>query len=150
MSQQRTKEYFSKKGCGNVEHECLTFENETKKVKIWKIVELMFGGLFVGFANGLFGAGGGMIVVALLLYVAMLEDRKAHASALLVILPISLVSAVEYISKGAVELNASIFVTVGAVLGGILGSFVLKKINSKILPVMFFGIMIYVGIKMLL
>ena len=53
------------------------------------------GGL-AGLCNGLFGAGGGLFLVPLLTQWAGLEQRKAFATSVAVILPLSLVSAAEW------------------------------------------------------
>ena len=60
------------------------------------------GGL-AGLCNGLFGAGGGLFLVPLLTQWAGLEQRKAFATSVAVILPLSLVSAAVYWLKGGVD-----------------------------------------------
>ena len=62
-----------------------------KKVK--KIYIVLFGAL-IGVINGFFGGGGGMVVVPLLTKMFGLEQKKAQATALFIILPISLVSSI--------------------------------------------------------
>ena len=60
----------------------------TKKSNATRVIVCLICGLFVGFLNGFFGGGGGMIVVPLLIFVLSLEEKKAHATAILTILPI--------------------------------------------------------------
>ena len=90
-----------------------------KKVKKWQVV--MFGGL-IGLINGFFGGGGGMVVVPLLTNVFKMEQKKAQATALFVILPISLVSTIVYMCFNSINFAKGWPVIVGIVLGGIIGA----------------------------
>ena len=72
---------------------------------IWKC--LLTGGL-AGFVNGFFGAGGGMIVVPLLILLVKLEDKNAFSSAISIILPLTIVSLVIYAKNGALDLKAAL------------------------------------------
>ena len=56
-------------------------------------------GLVTGFANGLFGSGGGTIVVPAMERFLGEEEHKAHATAIAVILPLSLLSLGVYLWK---------------------------------------------------
>ena len=72
---------------------------------IWKC--LLTGGL-AGFVNGFFGAGGGMIVVPLLILLVKLADKNAFSSAISIILPLTIVSLVIYAKNGALDLKAAL------------------------------------------
>ena len=56
-------------------------------------------GCFVGFINGFFGGGGGMIAVPTLAKFYDLEEKKAHATSIAVILPLSIASSIIYLFK---------------------------------------------------
>lgn len=105
--------------------------------------------VFVGAANGLFGGGGGMLVVPVLTLLCSLEEQKAHSSAILTILPLSLVSGIVYLIRGDFDLFSGGFVGAGVILGGILGTFVMKKLSNNTLAIIFYGVMIFAGISML-
>ncbi len=71
------------------------------------------GGVGVGILNGLLGAGGGMLTVPLLEWMGV-KGRRAHATSLAVILPLSLVSAGAYLLRGWVSLGeAALFLPGG-------------------------------------
>ena len=110
----------------------------------------LLAGLFVGFLNGFFGGGGGMIVVPILIYLFGLKDKEAHATAILAILPISIASAIIYCLNGSVNYFDLGFGTLGFVLGGVIGALLLKKINNKFLRILFCIIMIGAGIKIII
>lgn len=122
---------------------------KSKKTKTFKIVVSIVGGLIVGFINGFFGGGGGMIVVPLLVFLLGLEEKKAHATAIFVILPLSITSSIIYITQGSFKLLNLSMVTIGVISGGILGSIFLKKINNKVLRIIFAAIVFIAGVKMM-
>ena len=119
-----------------------------KRIKKDFLYNLTFG-LAIGFVNGLLGAGGGMIAVPLLKR-AGLEQKSAHANAVAVILPISILSAVFYIIKDYVSIsNALIYMPTG-VIGALLGTYFLKKISALWLKRIFGFFMVYAGVRLLL
>ena len=67
-----------------------------------KLRYLLAGGA-TGLANGFFGGGGGSVLVPLLTRCCGLEQRKAFATSVAVILPLCVLSAVIYVIRG--ELN---------------------------------------------
>ena len=114
-----------------------------------KIIIGLIGGIFIGFINGFFGGGGGMIVVPVLIFLLNLPEKTAHATALTIILPLSIASSIIYITQGGFDfLNLGI-TTIGVIVGGIIGSILLKKINNKVLRIIFAVIMIIAGIKLM-
>jgi len=113
-----------------------------------KWILIIFSAL-CGFINGFLGGGGGVIVVALLLSVVKLNQKYAQATALLVILPLTVVSAIVYLIKGSVEWTPTLWVTLGVVTGGILGALLLSKLKSNVAKIIFAVVLIAGGIKML-
>ena len=106
-------------------------------------------GISIGLVNGLFGAGGGMLAVPMLKKSGM-EQKKAHANAVAVILPVSMVSATLYLLRDYVNLpDAVVYIPTG-VIGALIGTFVLKKISPFLLKKIFGAFMIYAGVRLLL
>lgn len=119
-----------------------------KRVNFGKIVLIVVGGMLVGVANGLFGGGGGMLCVPLLLAMR-LENQKAQATAILIMTPISIASAVVYYTSGYIEWWNAIHVGIGSIIGGILGASLLKKFSNISLQYIFAIIMLIAGLKMI-
>jgi uncharacterized membrane protein YfcA len=90
---------------------------------------LLCGGA-VGGANSLFGGGGGMLAVPLLRSLG-LKEKQAHATAILIILPVSLLSFTIYCIGGFYEPYVLIPTALGVTAGGILGAKLLGKLPSK-------------------
>lgn len=106
-------------------------------------------GLAAGLINGLFGAGGGLVLVAALIALNKLERHCAHATSVCVICALTVVSIVVYFFNSAVPLRTAWPVCVGAALGGWLGGRLLTKIPGKWLGRVFCAFMLYAGIRML-
>lgn len=117
-----------------------------KDIKWNKILILCLIGVVIGVINGFFGGGGGMICVPLLLFLG-LEEKKAHATAVLTMLPISIASAIVYYSCNSVDLTIFLYIALGSLAGGIIGSFILKKIPNLLLQFIFAIIMIIAGVR---
>ena len=119
------------------------------KINIIRKIILIVLGMFVGIANGLFGSGGGMIAVPALKYVSGLDQKSAQATAIAVILPVSIISAVIYILGGKYDLMIGLYVGGGAIVGAVLGAFVMSKLSNKFLTIIFCLLMIAGGVKII-
>ena len=115
-------------------------------MKIKKLIPY-FSGLIIGAINGLLGAGGGMVAVPMLRKIGM-DQKKAHANAVAVILPISLISAVFYIIKGNVAVRDALPFIPAGVVGAVIATYALIKISPTYLKIIFGGFMVWAGIRM--
>lgn len=114
-----------------------------------KILIAIVGGIFIGFLNGFFGGGGGMIVVPLLVFLLKLTEKEAHATAIFIILPMCVASSIIYMLQQNVDYMQLMWAVIGFVVGGIIGALLLKKINNKILRIIFSAIMVLAGVRLL-
>lgn len=105
-------------------------------------------GVAAGFVNGFLGGGGGVIVVSVLLAVYGLQQKNAQATALLIILPLTVVSAAVYLFSGFSDWTNLLWATVGVVSGGVVGAFLLGKVNGNVAKIIFAIVLIAGGIKM--
>lgn len=121
----------------------------SEKNWVKKILFVIFG-VIIGFVNGFLGSGGGTMAVTALLTVGGLNQKNAQATALLVILPVSVVSAVVYLVNGAVDIEKTVFSTIGIVAGGGLGAVLLNKLQSNAVKLIFALILLAAGVKMFL
>lgn len=105
-------------------------------------------GLFTGFINGVFGSGGGTLLVPILNNVLKVEEHKSHSTALAVIIFLSTTSSVIYISKGTFDINLTVQAAIGSIIGGIIGAKLLNKVNGKFLRIGFGVVMIIAACRM--
>ena len=108
----------------------------------------VLGGLGAGVINGLLGAGGGMVVVPLLSAMGV-RGKKSHATALMVIVPLSAVSAVLYLVQGRVGFADALPWLPGSLLGAYWGSQLMPKIATGWLKLLFGGLMLWGGVRLL-
>ncbi len=99
-------------------------------------------GILVGFLNGLFGSGGGMAAVPLLKALGV-EDRKAHATSILVIAVLSLFSIGLYLRQGGVRLADAAVYLPGGVLGAAAGALLLRRLPLRWLRLLFSGVVLF-------
>lgn len=113
-----------------------------------KFITRILSGGAVGAVNGLFGAGGGIVLVPLLMK-SGLERKTAHKNAVAVILPITVVSAIGYLTSGHVELLDAVKYIPGGLIGAILGSLLLNKLPQKWLRRIFGAFMVWAGWRLI-
>ena len=98
----------------------------------------------------MFGSGGGTIAVPAMVHLLGADEHKAHATAISVILPLTVVSSVLYISKGYADWGLTLKVTAGGIAGGYIGARLLNICPEKILRKIFAVFMVAAGIRMIL
>lgn len=105
-------------------------------------------GIFTGFINGIFGSGGGTLLVPILNNILKVEEHKSHATALAIIIFFTTASSVIYISDGTYDINLTLKVACGSIIGGIIGAKLLYKVTGKSLRISFGTIMILAALRM--
>jgi uncharacterized protein len=95
-------------------------------------VSLILLGLAAGYLSGLFGVGGGVIVVPALLLLGI-DQRIAAGSSVAAILPTSVVGAAGYAISGNIDWLAGLLLAVGVVAGAQLGTYLLAKLPRNVL-----------------
>ena len=120
------------------------------KEKIKSKLKYIISGLAIGVVNGFFGGGGGMICVPILENALKLENKKSHATALAVMLPLSLASGIVYLIRVKLDWRLFGFVGLGFVAGGAIGAFLLKKLNNVVVRLIFVLAVLAAGLKMVI
>lgn len=115
-----------------------------------KGVKWLVTGLLTGSVNGLFGAGGGMILLPLLVGWHGLETRRAMATSVAAILPVCIVSLIGYWRGGSIDLATAFPYLVGGAIGGLLSGRWFHKASSLWLRRGFGALILYSGIRAVL
>ena len=118
------------------------------KNKIGNYITKGLFGLAIGITNGFFGGGGGMIAVPVMKKFFGLNTKQSHASAIFVILPISIASTITYMMTDSLDLTGGVPIIISVVVGGVLGSFLLKKLRSVVVDFIFALVMIGAGLRL--
>ncbi len=106
-------------------------------------------GILIGIINILVGSCGGIVAVEALKQ-NKIDQTKSHATAIAVILPLTIISAISYLYRGSVKLQDSYIFLIPGMLGSAIGGYLLPKIPKKILNKIFSVFIIYAGVRMFL
>jgi uncharacterized membrane protein YfcA len=95
-------------------------------------------GIFGGVAAGLFGIGGGLVVIPALVYWVGFSQHMATGTTLAVLLPpIGLAAAIEYFRHGNVDIRAAIILAVTMFFGAWGGAFIANQLKGPQLRLLF-------------
>ena len=117
-----------------------------ENVSLWKC---LLAGLAAGFVNGFFGAGGGMVLVPLLIWLVGLPDKLAFSSAISIILPLCVVSLVIYGRHDMLPLSDALPYLLGGAGGGVLAGLWFRKIPAKWLHLALGALILLGGVRLL-
>ena len=112
-------------------------------------VKCAVSGALAGIINGFFGGGGGALLAPLFIKWVKLEDRRAFASCVMVILPLCIASAVIYLFKSTVDFAQTLPYLIGGAIGGTAAGKLFPKIPVKLLKRAFALFLIIGGAKAL-
>lgn len=102
------------------------------------ITLLLMIGLVSGVASGLFGVGGGILIVPGLIYLAGYSQHAATGTSLAILLPpVGLAAVVEYYRHGNVDLKAALIVAAALFVGGWCGAVIANHIAGPYLRLAF-------------
>lgn len=105
-------------------------------------------GLIAGFMSGLFGVGGGILIVPMLITLAGFGQKRAAGTSLAAIFPISVAGVVSYAVNGDVALIAAIVLCIGSIIGAQIGSVLLHKLPKKIVQWAFIVFLLIVVVSL--
>jgi uncharacterized membrane protein YfcA len=112
-------------------------------------VRLVLIGLAAGFFSALFGVGGGIIVVPLLVLALAYDVRPATGTSLAAIAIIALVGTVAYGIRGEVELGYAALVGLPAAAGAVAGAALQQRLASRNLVYGFAVLLLAVAVALL-
>ncbi len=109
-------------------------------------MRLVLIGLVAGVFSALFGVGGGIVIVPLLMLVVALGPREATATSLGAIVITALAGVVLYALRGKVDVGYAVLLGVPAMIGALIGTFVQQRVSSRGLAVAFSVLLAAVGV----
>ncbi|MBA2330313.1 MAG: TSUP family transporter [Chitinophagaceae bacterium] len=119
------------------------------------IMIILLIGLFAGIMSGLVGIGGGIILVPALVYFLHYTQHQAQGTSLgVLVFPVVLIAFLKYYTDmkrlGApIDFNVILFLAIGFVVGGYLGSTLALKMDKEALKKIFAVLLFYTAFKML-
>ena len=106
-------------------------------------------GLLAGITCGLFGTGGGMMLVPSFVYILKINPRNARATSICCMLVMVITSSIFYYQNNYINWQAGLLCAIGGIIGGYLGAKILKRIPDYILKMFFICFLIYVSYSLI-
>jgi len=115
------------------------------------IAIMLLIGVCAGFASGLVGIGGGIVIVPALVYFLALTQKQAQGVSIgMLLMPVGFLAAYNYYKTGNLNFGYSILIGLGFVVGAFFGSKVSLSIDEILLRRIFGVFILMVAIRMII
>src|ERR1700674_4469232 len=115
---------------------------------LWLLIAI---GIAAGFLSGLFGIGGGVLIVPALIYGAGFTQHKATGTSLAILLPpVGLAAALEYYRHGNVDVRSAVIIAITVFIGGGVGAIVANRLAGPYLRLAFGIFIVCLGAYLIL
>lgn len=125
----------------------------SKKEVIMRILAYLLVGLVIGTTSGMFGIGGGVLLVPALVWLFGFDQRTAAGTTLAVLIPpIGLPAAWKYYYERQMDLQAALWIAAAFAVGGYLGAAIVNATSVGMERFLRYGLgllMIYIGVRFL-
>lgn len=112
------------------------------------VVPTILVGVGAGLLGGMFGVGGGILVVPGLILLLKMDHRVANGTSLGAVLPISISSLMTYWAHGNVDLSVAVWLSIGALAGALFGTRWIHVLPRLVLGYMFTGILVVTAVRL--
>ena len=106
-------------------------------------------GLLSGLASGLFGVGGGIVMVPAMVYFLKMDIKLAVGTSLAVIIPTAISGTLKHFQLGHIDWRVAASLIPMAVVGSYMGAWITRDISSGTLKRLFGGFLILVGARLI-
>ena len=107
-------------------------------------------GVVAGIFGGMFGIGGGTILIPVLVYLFGLTQHQAQGTTLAIMVPpIGLLAAWRYWQAGNVKLSMAIFICLGFFIGGLIGANLIHNVSDSLLKKLFGFYLLFISVRMI-
>lgn len=128
------------------------FKGDTSSMPVW--LGYLATGLAAGIASGMFGIGGGLIIVPILVFAFAMDQHSASGTSLVaLLLPVGAFAVWNYFQAGKINythIRAGLWVALGLAAGAYLGSQLALGLNPVALRRSFAVFMMIVALRMAL
>jgi len=108
-------------------------------------------GLVAGVFAGMFGIGGGLIIVPALLFVLKMTELEAIATSLAALIPpVGLLGAAEYYTKGYIHIRYAALIALGLFVGAYFGARIVIGLPPQVIRRVYAGFLIVIAARMLI
>ena len=117
------------------------------RVAIGKAIAL---GLVAGFMSGMFGVGGGILLVPVLVIGLGVPQKLANGTSLAAVLPVALSSLTGYLTDGKVDWPVAGLLAVGAIGGAVIGTHVLHLLPHRVVGYAFALLLVATAVRLII
>jgi hypothetical protein len=105
-------------------------------------------GLAAGILSGVFGIGGGVILIPALVFLCGFTQHQAQGTTLAILVPpIGFLAALKYYQAGNVKLAVAAFICAGFFIGGLIGASLVQNLSDPVLKKMFGVFLLIVALR---
>ena len=105
-------------------------------------------GLGAGLLSGLFGIGGGIIIVPALMLLGRMQPATATGTSLgALLLPVGALGAWQYYKNGHLDMRASLLIALGIFVGAYLGAVMMQQLNPIMAKRVFAVFLVLVSVR---
>jgi hypothetical protein len=112
-------------------------------------VLLVLIGVLAGFFSALFGVGGGIVLVPLLLLLAHFQVRPAAATSLAAIGVTALAGTITYVVHGDVEPVKAALIGIPAAGGAVVGASLQQRLPTRTLSLLFAALLAAIAVRLI-
>ena len=114
------------------------------------LIILLLVGLFAGFASGMVGIGGGIVIVPALVYFLSLSQHQAQGVSIgMLLMPVGFLAAYNYYKQGNLNFNYSLIIGITFIAGAYFGSKVSLALDPSLMRRIFGVVILLIALKMI-
>ncbi|MCP6758902.1 MAG: sulfite exporter TauE/SafE family protein [Fischerella sp. CENA71] len=117
------------------------------------LIQLLIIGLVAGVAGGMFGIGGGAIMVPAMVLIMSMDQKFATGTSIAAqILPIGILAAIVYYRNGNLNIKYAVIIAVGLIIGNFFGALFANQpfISSELMKKLYGIFLLLIGLRYLL
>lgn len=113
-----------------------------------EIIGFFIIGIIAGVLSGLFGIGGGLVIIPALIFFFKMNQHLAQGTSLgALLLPVGLLGFLEYLRHGNVNITGAFFIAIGLFIGAYFGAYLANMLPTKTLAKMFAVLLVLVALR---
>lgn len=112
-------------------------------------IVFVLSGLAMGIVAALFGIGGGIVLIPILVALLDFDQRLAAGTSLAVMIPIALLGAIRLTRPGLTQWSAGVRIGIGGIAGGVIGSQLALRLPTDVLAWIFAALLVVVAGRMM-
>ena len=113
-----------------------------------ELIEFLLLGIAAGILSGLFGIGGGIVMVPTLIAIFGMDILNANATSLAaMLLPVGVFGVIAYYKAGLINIKDSLWIALGLFAGSFLGGEFAVNVSESILAKLYSGFLLYIALS---